>query len=175
MYFVRLDFNTSDMSDKLLNVVFQCQYDLASKCSSYQEAKHAFNGVWVIISTEDETHIDTVKHELQQQWEKFLTNTRKNFPYEDYDEQENISQLLTIRTCSNLKRSQTALDRSEAHHPIHRISQQRSHTDHNLVDRVLLSDQTRLRFLSNRFENSSRGKQPRTHRRQHILALGLVA
>ena len=47
--------------------------------------------------------------------------------------------------------------------------------DEYLIEDVLRSSPARLQFLSNRFDNSSKPKQPRTHRRQHLLALVLAA
>jgi hypothetical protein len=179
MYHVRLDFITSNISEELLNDVIQCQFDLVTKCSNYLEAKQIINGLWVIISIEDQAHIDIVKHELQKQWGKFLTAINMYSRYTIYNGRENLPQLLTISTCLNLQRSktrhQTVLKEQEVKHSVKRILQRRDNTDEDLIENMLVSDQTRLRFLSNRFENSSKSRQPRTHRRQHILALALIA
>jgi hypothetical protein len=99
--------------------------------------------------------------------------------YTIYNGRENLPQLLTLSTCLNLQRSkarhQTVLNEQEAQHSVKRILQRRDNADEDLIENMLVSDQTRLRFLSNRFENSSKSRQPRTHRRQHILALALIA
>jgi hypothetical protein len=47
--------------------------------------------------------------------------------------------------------------------------------DECLIEEMLVLIQPQLTFLLNRFENSGKTRRPRTHRRQHIMALAMVA
>ena len=46
--------------------------------------------------------------------------------------------------------------------------------DDDFVEDLLMTDQ-KFRFLQNRFENCNRTRSPRTHRRQHLLSINMVA
>jgi hypothetical protein len=55
-----------------------------------------------------------------------------------------------------------------------RIEDQREEPSDYLVEDLLMKDQ-KLTFLHNRFQNCNKTRPPRTHRRQHLLALAMVA
>ena len=51
---------------------------------------------------------------------------------------------------------------------------QREEPSDYLVEDLLMNDQ-KFTFLHNRFQNCNKTRPPRTHRRQHLLALAMVA
>lgn len=190
---VDVQFVTSSTPQQLLNAVIQYQCDLVTKSSSSSEAKQAVNSLWVILSAEDQAQIDMIEMILQKRWARFLENIEE-FPKRTVRREDASHQLVTMNAWCKLRKSgngrqeplskqQTKLETNlKVSRPLVPISQKIRPTtrylddyDEYLIEDALMSSQARLQFLSHRFENSSKPKQPRTHRRQHLLALVLVS
>jgi hypothetical protein len=212
MHHVCLEFVTSTASEELLNEVFQWTYDLVVKSSNYLEATQAINGLWVIISTKDQSRIDIVKHALQNQWKRFITNINAYSLYAVHNDQQNLSLGIKNNRYLNLQRSknkrQQISKKQEKRRQVMQAKQQarqkmirakqrvqqqmmrilyareepweesediNDDVADDFVENVLVSNQPQLQFLFNRYQNSNKCRRPRTHRRQHILALAMVA
>jgi hypothetical protein len=185
IHHVSLEFVTSTTSKELLNEVVQLKYDLLAKMSNYLEAAQTVNGLWVIFSTDDQSRDDIVKHVLQKQWKSFIRNIDQ---YSVYNEQQNILSKVKSNKCLGLQRSKnkhqqmmkkketTQWLRTQASETSSEESEDESNnTVEDFVEHVLESTHTRLHFLYSRFQNSNQCRRPRTHRRQHALALAMVA
>jgi hypothetical protein len=200
MHHVRLEFVRSTSSEELLKDVAQWQYTLVAKSSNYLEATQAINGLWVIISAEVQSHIDIVKHVLQKQWKRFINNINIDSTYTVCNGRRIFLPQVKIGKCFSLQRSeikhQKMLNKQEAKRQVKQEKKEakrqirvlqvgkaslddseddREDAVEDLVENALVSTQLRLQFLTNRFQNCNKSKQPRTHRRQHIMALAMVA
>ena len=197
---IDVQFVTSNTSHNLLNGVIQCQYDLVTTCSIYSKAKQVVNSLWATISAVHSKHIDYMEAILQKRWAQFLKTNNYHSQY-NADNEKAPHQLVTINTWCQLKKSEnerqkalskqrTKLTRKIAMHrprtPTIRKAvpstslmdfDGESDLDENeaLIQDAVMSNQARLQFLFNRFDNSSKRRPPRTHRRQHLLALVLAA
>lgn len=196
---VDVQFVTSNTSQNLLNEVIQCQYALVTKCSTYSKAKQVVNSLWVILSAMDSKHIDSMQAILQKRWAQFL-ETNKYHSECNADNEKAPHQVVTINTWCQRKKAenerQKALSKQQRK-LTRKIAMHRPRTptfrkavpstslidfedeydldeDDTLIQDVKMSNQARLQFLFNRFDNSSKRRQPRTHRRQHLLALVLA-
>jgi hypothetical protein len=206
MHHSHLEFMTSATSEQLLKEVVQIKSDLVAKCSNYSEAVHAIYGLWVIISADNQSHIDLVKHSLQKQWKRFIMNSYIDYPTTACNWWENLlpkaatkKSKAATKKCLYLQRvkikHQKMLEMQAAKRQVvaamRMVMRQRwqpvfSHEhEHNdddddeetgdyLVEDLVMTN-PQLTFLHNRFQNCNRTRPPRTHRRQHLMALAMVA
>jgi hypothetical protein len=201
MHHVQLEFVTPNTSEELLNEIAQIKYNLVAKCSSYSEAIQAIYGLWVIITAEDQSHVDIVKHVLQKQWMRFITNIDTYYTPTVYKWQQDFPRKVTNNKSLKIQRSmikhQKMLAKKEARRRVMQKKTRRkvmqeetrrkvmqeeteeedesTEADECLIGEMLVLIQPQLAFLRNRFENSNKNRRPRTHRRQHIMALAMVA
>jgi len=192
IHHVQLEFVTPTASEELLNEIAQIKYNLVAKCSSYSEAIQAIYGLWVIITAEDQSHVDIVKHVLQKQWMRFITNIDTYYTPTVYKWQQDFPRKVTNNKSLKIQRSmikrQELLAKKETRRQMMQEKRRRqvmqketeeedenTEDDECLIEEMLVLIQPQLTFLCNRFENSSKTRRPRTHRRQHIMALAMVA
>ncbi|CAF3350006.1 unnamed protein product [Rotaria socialis] len=187
LHHVALQFITSNTSKELLDEVVQIKYNLVAKCSNFFEALQAIHGLWVIISTEDLSRVDIIKHVLQQQWHRFIQNTYIHPTYDFYNWRVDLPRKTNKNKCSNLKQSrtlhQTKLNKRfkkssitlRQQEIVQTIEDENDLVDDYLLDEILMTNNQRLKFLWNRYENSCKSKRSRTHRQQHLLAIAMVA
>ncbi|CAF0780758.1 unnamed protein product [Rotaria sordida] len=194
MHHVSLEFVTSNTSQELFNEIAQIKFDIIAKCSNYLEAIQAINGLWVIISTKDQSRVDIVEHMLQQQWIRFIGNisiytTQMLYHWQQHQPSKVINnkhlnlvqskinkqkksnkqaaKLCTLFQTSNVI-EETADTSDELENEIHFTSECSS-------DEMLMMTNPRFNFLFNRYDNSNKFRRPRTHRRQHMLAIAMAA
>ncbi|CAF4489205.1 unnamed protein product [Rotaria sp. Silwood2] len=189
-----VQFVTSNTSKKLLSEVVQLKYELVAQCSNYLEAIQAINGLWTIISIEDQSHIDIVKHVLQRQWILFIKNTAIYSTSTSYNWQGNLTSKVAKNKSSSLGASkikyQKMLTKQERQRSKHlqivqsiptrlEIWEESEDEDDAVIDsmseEMTIINNQRFTFLFNRYENTNKCRRPRTHRRQHILALAMAA
>ena len=183
IHHVQLEFVRPTTSEVVCNAIAQIKYNLVAKCSSYLEAIQATYGLWVIITVEDQSHVDIVKHVLYKQWMRFIMNIDTYYMQTVYKSQPNFPQKVTKNKSSKIKRSEIKQQKRSARQMIKRQVIQETReandecidADECLIEEVLLMTHQRWKFLNNRFQNSNKKRQPRTHRRQHILALAMAA
>lgn len=193
LYHVRLEFVTPLTSKELRNEIAQMKYDLAVESPNYFEASRVNSGLWVIISTEDPSYLDIVTHVLKKKWHRFLNNIDIDSLYTLLIQQQNrhptvgSSRYMNLRERKN--KYQQMLKQQQQRRWQMRQSKQMlqgtaSSTKYSDEDDVDVEDfvedifetiPKQLQFLSTRSDNCKDFKQTRTHRRQHILALALVA
>jgi hypothetical protein len=198
IHHVHFQFVTSASSEELTNAIIQLKCNLIAQCSGYLEAIQAINGLWIIMSTEDESHIDIVKYILQQYWRRFIVPIDTNHTDATYDWRQNLPLKVTDNTCSRKRRSmiryRNMLNRQEAiKQAIQRkkiVTRQPSLTRRQAwyssddeieeCDSLLLEDlptvpQSTCWFRYNRYQECSKNRLSRSHRRQQILAFAILA
>jgi hypothetical protein len=106
MHHVCLEFVTSATPKELLKEVVDIQRNLVAKCSDSVEAIEAINGLWVIISGEDQSRVDLVKHVLQQQWTRFITSIDMYQNSATYNGLQNLPPKVTNKKNSNRQRAE---------------------------------------------------------------------
>ncbi|CAF2103482.1 unnamed protein product [Rotaria magnacalcarata] len=185
MHHVSLEFVTSTTSKDLLNEIAHIKCDLVAKCSNYFQAIQAINGIWIIISIEDQSRVDIVKHVLQQQWLRFMHDKHTSITW-----QEKVPSKIDNNKFWNKNRSANRHQKphtkcaSQLCKPVQTMSI--SEEDRNELEdsrdtkieysngEILLVNNPRFKFLINPYEFSSKRRQSRMHRRQHILTSALI-
>ncbi|CAF0729235.1 unnamed protein product [Adineta steineri] len=187
IHHVDFQFVTSTTCEQLLYEIIQIKYNLLVKCSNYQEAIQAIDGILVIISAKDQLHADIAKHALQQQWFRFMKkivwysscttyNWRQNFPSKIKIKKSSNKQQFKIKNKKIFKKRGTTWQRMQEINELSEeeeeyMTEQYSDEDEEISPSI----NSCLNFLNSRFENSNKLRRPRTHRRQHMLALAIAA
>ncbi|CAF3345902.1 unnamed protein product [Rotaria sp. Silwood1] len=194
MHHINLEFVTSNTSKELLYEIAQIKFDIVTKCSNYLEAVKAINGLWVIISIEDQSRIDIVKHMLQKQWMQYIRNIPTYATHMLYNWQQNHLSKVAKNKRLNFKQSkinaheklkkqaikrvtrfQTSKSIEETVETLDELENETDTTSECLPGEILIMDNPRFKFLFNRYENSNKSRRSRTHRRQHMLAIAMAA
>lgn len=181
IHHVHLQFISSTTSNDLLKEILQFKYDLALNSKNYQETIEAICGAWVIISVDDQSHLDLVNHSLEKQWRRFITNIHIPYTNTMYSWKQGflpeIERKKRSKRVKILGKKKTKILITFAHQirtSSESIEMEERDVNNDLAEDLLMADQ-KFRFLQNRFENRHQTRSPRTHRRQHLLAIAMAA
>ncbi|CAF1150082.1 unnamed protein product [Adineta ricciae] len=153
----RFEFITPTTSKTLLCDLTQVRYLLVTRCSTYAEAIQAIYGLWVMISVEDPSHFEIIKHILEQQWMKFLENSQWVSSHRTFNWRQDLPRKIMFKKTENVRQYDFKYDADED-----------DAKENSIDDEISMATHPSLTFRPIRFKTSN---SSRNRRRQHLLFL----